>query len=138
MDRLPGASQPAKACARPPDAQLATIIAECGRGVEPGERAKRAVDKFEQVAELGFANPHRILQNGLKDRLKLAGRRADDAQHLRDSRPLLARLLKFARLALEFFLQIDNRNTAAARGFRGAARLRLSGLATPCFHRFTA
>ena len=63
MDRLPGVSQPAESCVRSPDAQLAVKVDECRRSIEIGERAKCAVGKFEQGAELGFAEPRGILQN---------------------------------------------------------------------------
>jgi hypothetical protein len=83
-----------------------------------------------------------ILQHGLKHRLKFARRRADDAQHLRESLPLFPRLLKLVCLALEFFLQIDKR-MAAARWYRRAGigvlvAFHLSRLTTTCFHCFTA
>jgi hypothetical protein len=55
-----------------------------------------------------------------------------------ERRPFLACLLKFMCSALQFFLQIDNGRMAAAPRYRRAARLRLSGFATPCFHCFTA
>src|SRR5215470_17738503 len=119
MDRLPGVSQPAESRVRSPDAQLAVKVDECGRGIEIGDRTKCTVGKFEQDAELGGAESHGILQHGLKHRLKFARRRADDAQHLRESLPLFPRLLKLVCLALEFFLQIDKR-MAAARWYRRA------------------
>ena len=46
----------------------------------------------QQVAEPGVANPHRVFQHGLKNRLQFAGRRADDAQYVRRRRLLLQRL----------------------------------------------
>ena len=38
-----------------------------------------------QGAELGLADANRVRQHGLENRLKLARRGADDAQHLRSS-----------------------------------------------------
>ena len=99
---------------------------------------ERAILPTINISSLGFADAHGVCQHGLKYWLQLAGRRADDPQHLRDRRPRLPRLLKFACLALKLFFQIGHRRMAAARGYRRAARRRLSGFATPCFHRFTA
>src|SRR5262249_34336643 len=45
-----------------------------------------------QAAKLGFAKTRRVLQHGLENRLKLTGRRADDAQHLRSRSLLLLEL----------------------------------------------
>src|SRR5215470_617861 len=45
-----------------------------------------------EVAEPSLANAHCIGQHGLEHRLKLAGRTADDLQHLRRRRLLLQRL----------------------------------------------
>src|SRR6516165_11839704 len=51
----------------------------------------------QQIAETRLADLRRILQHRLKDRLKLTGRRADDAQHLRGSRLLLKRFAQIIR-----------------------------------------
>ena len=45
-----------------------------------------------QSSELGLAESSGILQHGLKDRLQLPGRTADDTQHLRGRGLLLQRL----------------------------------------------
>jgi hypothetical protein len=45
-----------------------------------------------QCAELGAAEPGRVFQHGLENRLQLAGRTADDLQHLRGRGLLLKRL----------------------------------------------
>jgi hypothetical protein len=51
---------------------------------------------------------------------------------------LFVRLIQFAGLAVEFFLQIGNGRIAAARRYRRAARLRFGYLATPRFASATA
>src|SRR5262249_39704199 len=47
-------------------------------------------------AKLGFADARGVLEHGLKDRLQLAGRRANDIKHLGGRRLLLQRLCQFA------------------------------------------
>ena len=49
-----------------------------------------------EVAEFGFAEPHGVHQHSSEDRLQLAGRGRDDAQHLGERRTFVARLFKFA------------------------------------------
>ena len=58
-----------------------------------------------QIAELGLADARRVLQHGLEHRLQLAGRAADDLQHLRGRRLLLQRLGELARARLHLFKQ---------------------------------
>ena len=41
--------------------------------------------KEQDVAKLGFTNPQGVGEHGLEYRLHIAGRRANDAQHLRRS-----------------------------------------------------
>jgi len=50
---------------------------------------------------------------------------------------LFVRLIQFAGLAVEFFLQIDNGRMAVARRYRRTASLRLTALATLRFRYFT-
>jgi hypothetical protein len=60
----------------------------------------------EQYAKLGLADAHRILQHGLEYRLQLAGRRADDLQHIRRCGLLLSRFRQFAGKSADLLLQI--------------------------------
>ena len=48
----------------------------------PGGEAKELAMAQVQVAEMGVTQPHRIGQQDVEHRLKLAGRSADDLQHL--------------------------------------------------------
>ena len=59
------------------------------------------------AARHGVADAYRFLQHGFKDRLKIAGRAADNLQHLRCSRLLLQRLGEFARALLLRLKQAD-------------------------------
>ena len=52
-------------------------------------------DERYDAAELGLADTRRVLQHGLEDRLQLAGRTADDLQHVGGGGLLLQR---FAQL----------------------------------------
>ena len=54
----------------------------------------------QQIAELCFADAGRILQHRLEHRLQLAGRRTDDAQHVRRRRLLFERFGELARALL--------------------------------------
>jgi len=53
-----------------------------------------------QGAKFGVADPDGVLQHGRKHRLKIAGRTADDLEHLRGCRLLLQRFGEFARALL--------------------------------------
>jgi hypothetical protein len=57
-----------------------------------------------QGTDLGFADAYRVCQHGLEHRLKLAGRAADDFQHVGRRRQLLQRLVALALCAVELFL----------------------------------
>src|SRR6516165_6605157 len=92
-------------------------FSESRRSIVRRYQPERAILPTINISSLGFADAHGVCQHSLKYWLKLARRRADDPQHLRDRRPLLACLLKFARLALKLFFQIGNRRMAAARGY---------------------
>ena len=63
-----------------------------GRRVVHCHHAEAAIFTKLQHAEFGFADARGIFQHGIEDRLQLAGRRADDAQHVRSRRLLLQRL----------------------------------------------
>jgi hypothetical protein len=106
------------------------------RHVVHRDRAERVSFAKIKIGEFRSAEPSCVFKNGLKDRLQLAERRANDLEHLRRGGLLLVRLLKFACLALELFLQIGNGRMVAARHRRTARHL--SSLVTPCFHCFTA
>jgi hypothetical protein len=60
----------------------------------------------EKHAKICSTYTNRIFQHGLKDRLKPAGRRADDAQHFRYGFFSLERLVALVRALSEPFLQI--------------------------------
>jgi hypothetical protein len=53
---------------------------------------------------IGVAQPRRRLDQRIEHWLKIERRAADDTQHLCERRPLVARLFKFARLALNSHL----------------------------------
>ena len=57
------------------------------------------------IAELGVANPDRILQHGCKYRLKIAGGAANNLQHLRRGRLLLQRLGEIVGALAQFVEQ---------------------------------
>src|SRR5262249_32647175 len=71
---------------------LADEFGESRWDVEFRGRAKRAILIVEHDAELGLADARRLLQHGLEHWLQLAGRTADDLQHLRSRSLLLQRL----------------------------------------------
>src|SRR5262249_11714982 len=52
------------------------------RRVVRGNHAEAISVAEIEIAELGLAEPRRVLKQGLKYRLKLAGRAADDTEHL--------------------------------------------------------
>ena len=52
------------------------------------------------ISKFGVADAYGVLQHGFKHRLKIAGRAADDLEHLRGRRLLLQRLGEFARALL--------------------------------------
>ena len=56
------------------------------------DNAERSVFTQLQSAEFGLADTDCVLQHRLEYRLQFAGRRTDDAQHLRRGRLLLQRL----------------------------------------------
>src|SRR5262245_52832750 len=60
---------------------------------------KRVPLGAKQYAELGLAEPRRVCQHGLEHRLQLAGRTADDAEHLRSRGLLLKRLAQLVEQA---------------------------------------
>ena len=67
-------------------------LGPCGRRAGRRDETESVAFAQPQVAEPGTADAHRILQHGLEHGLKLAGRRADDLQHLGGRRLLLQRL----------------------------------------------
>ena len=73
------------------------------------------------AAKHGVADAYRFLQHGFKDRLKIAGRAADNLQHLGCSRLLLQRLGEFARallLRLKEPRVLDGDHSLIGGGFR--------------------
>ena len=58
-----------------------------------------------QIAELGLADPRRILQHGLEHRLQLARRALNDAQHVRRRRLLLQRFGEIVGALAQFVEQ---------------------------------
>src|SRR5262249_9008455 len=66
-----------------------------------------------------------------------ARRAADDLEHVGGSNLLLTRLVQLSRTIVELLPQVSER-LAAASGYLRTVPLRLSDLATPCFHGFTA
>src|SRR5262249_31210455 len=77
-----------------------------GRRTDHSLRDERAVAITVQHAELCLADAKCILQHGAEDRLKVAGRARNDAQHFGGRRLLLQRLGKFARTRLKLLLQL--------------------------------
>ncbi len=95
----------------------------------------------EQVhgAHMRMAEAHSVGDNRFEDRLQIEGGVANNFEHFSGSSLLLLCLIALARSTIELFLQVGNGGMAAVLEHRrAAARLRFSGLATPCFHRFTA
>jgi hypothetical protein len=72
--------------------------------VDGGETESLAL-ALEHPGMIGVAQPRRRLDQRIENWLKIERRAADDSQHLCERRPLVARLFKFARLALNPFLQ---------------------------------
>src|SRR6516225_4707780 len=58
-------------------------LKQCRRCIELRHRLKVFTVEAEQGSKLGLADTSRIFQHGLEHWLQFAGRRADDAQHLR-------------------------------------------------------
>jgi hypothetical protein len=85
---------------------LAAKIFDIGGRGAVGRRtdAKEFAVVEPEIAELGTTDSNGILQHGGEHLLQVAGRRTDDAQHLRDRRALFTRVLNFSRLALKPFL----------------------------------
>jgi hypothetical protein len=81
---------------RPKRSTLLLELDQCGRGARAGGPVDALAVAEKQGAEPGLADAHRVLQHGLEHRLELAGRAADDLQHL-GGRGLL--LQRFAQLA---------------------------------------
>src|SRR5262245_58798047 len=110
-------------------------ISESRRSVVRRNQPKRAILPTINISSLGFADARSVCQHSLKYWLKLAWRRADDAQHLRCSFLPLQRLIALACSAVELFLPVRNGRMTAARDDQYPARLRLSNLG---MSRFTA
>ena len=100
---------------------------------EVEELAVKSVHK----AELAIAEPPSALGNHVEDRLDVGRRAADDLEHVGGSNLLLTRLVQLSRTIVELLPQVGER-LAAASGYLRTIPLRLSDLATPCFHGFTA
>src|SRR5262245_7132720 len=95
-----------------------------------GERGRYVVDRGNtgyvcivqvQYGELCTTEPGRIRQHGLEHRLQLAGRAADDLQHLRGRRLLLQRFRELARARLHLIEQphvLDRDHRLVGEGFK--------------------
>jgi transposase len=64
-----------------------------------------------------------ILQHGRKHRLNVAGRAADNLEHLRSCRLLLPRLVQLAGAQIQLFLQIASGTAVTAHGLWRSAAL---------------
>jgi hypothetical protein len=84
-----------------------------------------------------LAKAGRRLCKRVEYRRQIEGRAADDLEHVGSYRLLFPCFVPLSRSAIELFLQVGNGGMVAALGSLRAARLRLCGLATPRFHRFT-
>ena len=80
-----------------------------------------AVDQ-EQVTEVGLADTHSVFQHGLEYRFMLAGRRADNAQHICCGLLSLQRLITLAAKARGLTLRAHGWRTAALWRRRLAVR----------------
>src|SRR5262249_34129241 len=67
----------------------------------------------EEHTKICSTDTNRILQHGVEDRLKLASRRTDDAQHFRCGLLSLQRLITLAAKALGLTFRADSWRTAA-------------------------
>src|SRR5262249_3822811 len=88
-------------------------------------------------AELAIAEPPSALGNHIEDRVGVGRGAADDLEHVGGSNLLLTRLVQLSSAIVELLPQVGER-LAAGRGYLRTVSLRLSDLATPSFHRFTA
>ena len=70
-------------------------FSKSGRTIVHRTGVQHAVVMKIQRAELGVADTRGILQHGLENRLQIAGRLTDDAQHICRGRLLLQRLAQF-------------------------------------------
>src|SRR6266568_2824502 len=77
-----------------------------GRCIVKRNSAKCVCAIEVQRAELGFAQPRCIRQDGLEHRLQVTGQTGDDVQHLRGRRLLLQRLGKLAPESRIFLSQV--------------------------------
>ena len=104
--RLPCLREPADSdpCIGTERTRAAKIFDIGGRGTVGRINSKRFAIVEPEIAKLGTTDSNGILQHGGEHRLRVAGRRTDEAQHLRDRRALFTRVLNFSRLALKPFL----------------------------------
>jgi hypothetical protein len=115
------------------------------RGLRPrtrcavqGDAPECAILVQEQVAELGVAEPGRVLQDRVEHGFEVARRPGNDAQHLRRRGLLVARLLQLAGALFELVPQFGGRRGLPAAGAGRRTAFRRGGLAQPRFRRLSA
>ncbi len=90
------------------------------------------------ISKLGIADADGILQHGCKDRLKIAGRTADNLKHLRRRGLLLQRLLQLAAKPRDLCFLVGRGGTVTARGLWRIAALWRCRFTSSRFNRFAA
>src|SRR5262249_30991613 len=103
-----------------------------------GNELKRAIGEKVQVSVLGLADARSVCQDGLEHRVKFAGKRTDELQHLRGGCLLVPRLVQFPTKPSYFRLSTSSGRLGTCYALRRIAAFRLWRLATPLFDRFAA
>jgi hypothetical protein len=111
LNRLPRFGDAAKSSSRT-RSLWSTLpkLGESWRHSEQCHSAPRAILESIQPPKTGLADTDGILQHGLKNSLKLAGRGADDAQHLGRGFLSLERFVTLAGPLVKLRLQIGGRS----------------------------
>ena len=94
-------------------------LVPCSRCAVQRDEPKRVSIVQQEVAKFGVADAYCVLQHGLKHRLQLAGRTADDLEDLGGRRLLLQRLAQLARARLHLVEQshvLDRDNRLVGEG----------------------
>ena len=140
-DPLRGDKATMTACSAGAYQRGATVLLDIGgRQVVHRHSAKCVPLTQEGHTKICSADTNRILQHGLEDRLKLAGRRADDAQDLRCGLLPLQRLVAFAgkTRGLRFLGDSGRTTTGHGLGWNGArSHLRLTAARFSFFAAFS-